>query len=276
MKLRAFTVVELLVLIAVLALLASTLLPALAKSRPNSQAFQCLNNHRQMCTAWRMYADDSRDAIVYASDDGSTSGLSQFAWTWAHMDFNPNNRANWDTNADIVLRPLWPYTGRSAAIYRCPSDRSYVTVSGIAKPRVRSISMNLYLGGFNGTDGGWPFAANYRIFMKTTDFIAPGPAKIFVFLDQRSDDINWGNFMTDMSGYSPNNPGAYAFTSDLPGMYHNKGCGFSFADGRAEMHRWVDPRTTPPLDNSGNFPASTPVPGSKDVEWLQDHSTRPK
>ncbi len=271
MKQRAFTLIELLVIIAVLALLASTLLPALAKTRPNSQAWQCLNNHRQMCAAWRMYADDSRDRIVYASDDGTTSGLSQYAWTWAHMDFNPSNSANWDTNADIVLRPLWSYTGRNAGLQKCPSDRSYVTVSGVARPRVRSISMNLYLGGFAGTTGG-SFSANYRIFLKTTDLTAPGPANTFVFLDQRPDSINWGNFMTDMTGY-PSQPSAY-YMADFPGLYHNLGCTISFGDGRAETKHWVDSRTTPPL--SGSSGSAVPSPGNVDIAWLQDHATRPK
>src|SRR5262245_22096180 len=94
---EAFTFVELLVVIAVVALLASTLLPALAKSRPNSQAFQCMNNNRQLCAAWRLYAEDNQDRIVYASDDGTANvnPLNQYAWTWSKMD-NAPNRWNWD------------------------------------------------------------------------------------------------------------------------------------------------------------------------------------
>src|SRR5205809_7975973 len=45
---RAFTLLELLVVMAILGLLASTLLPALAKSRPSTRAFECLNNNRQL------------------------------------------------------------------------------------------------------------------------------------------------------------------------------------------------------------------------------------
>jgi len=148
-----------------------------------------------------------------ASDDGSgtSNPLNQYAWTLSHLDYTSNSK-NWDINADIVLRPLWPY-GKDASIYRCPSDQSYVLVNGVSKPRVRSMSMNLYLGGFTGTSGG--FAESFRIFLKTTDLTAPGPAKTFVFLDQRWDNINWGNFATDMSGY-PNQPNLYAFTQDLP------------------------------------------------------------
>src|SRR5260370_24180267 len=102
----AFTLLELLVVLAVIGLVSATLLPALAKSRPNSLAFRCLNNNRQLCVAWRMYADDNRDLIVYSSDDGrgSANPLNQYAWTWSHLDYSANP-ANWDTNVDIVLRP---------------------------------------------------------------------------------------------------------------------------------------------------------------------------
>src|SRR5206468_13015846 len=85
---QAFTFVELLVLLAVIVVLAATLLPAVAKSRPNSLAFQCLNNHRQLCAAWRMYADDSRDRIVYASGDGTSNPLNQYAWNLSYLDFD--------------------------------------------------------------------------------------------------------------------------------------------------------------------------------------------
>jgi prepilin-type processing-associated H-X9-DG protein len=156
----------------------------------------------------------------------------------------------------------------------------------MAKPRVLTMSMNLYVGGFApakgsgtlaGNDGNWPFADPYTIYSKLTSITAP--TKIFVFLDMREDRVNWSNFMTDMTGYAnPVNPGAYAFTTDLPGMYHNLAAGFSFADGHSEMHRWRDPRTTPPLVVGGDMstvPQSTPAPNSVDVAWLQDASSRP-
>ena len=45
---------------------------------------------------------------------------------------------------------MWPYCTNAYDIFRCPSDPSYVIVNGVARPRVRSISMNVYLGGFAG------------------------------------------------------------------------------------------------------------------------------
>jgi len=73
--------------------------------------------------------------------------------------------------------------------------------------------------------------------------------------------------MTEMDGYSPPDPSAYAFTSDLPGMYHLRACGFSFADGHSELHKWLDGRTTPPLVPGGDPTAIeyTPSPGNVDV-----------
>jgi hypothetical protein len=258
-------------------LLLLTFLPALAKSRPASQAFQCLNNVRQLCLAWRMYADDNRDQIVYSSDDGkgNANPLNQYAWTLTHMDLSPQNRPNWDTNLDIVLRPLWPYTGKNASIYRCPADESFVMVNGVPTPRVRSVSMNLYLGGFAGTLSGLPNTEGYRMFFKTTDLITPGPARTFVFLEERWEAINWGNFFTSMAGF-PNQPTLYAFYQDIPGMIHDRACGLSFADGRAELHRWQDPRTTLPISQFATSGGPISSPRNPDVAWLQDHATRPK
>ncbi len=280
---QGFTLIELLVVIAIIAILAAMLLPALTSAKQKTQGIQCMNNHRQLCLAWRLYADDNRDALVYASDDGTKSNpLNDYAWTLSHMDFDPNNRANWDLTVDLMKRPLWPYSGKSPGIYRCPADHSFVTVNGIQRPRVRTMSMNLYVGGFDGTDGNWGFADAYCIYTKLNQISgglpSPGAAKTWIFLDMREDRVNWGNFMVDMTGY-PDQPSQYNFTTDLPGFYHHFACGFSFADGHSEIHRWRDPRTTPALIVGYTDPlavSSTPSPNNQDIAWLQDHTTRRK
>jgi prepilin-type processing-associated H-X9-DG protein len=249
----------------------------MAKTGLTSKGFQCLNNNRQLCNAWRMYADDNRDVIVYSSDDGMgiSNPLNRYAWTESHMDYNPANRGNWDTNYDITTHLLWPFTGRNAGIYRCPSDPTYLSVAGSPLPRVRGMSMNVFLGGFDGTSAGWPQFNTFRLFLKTTDLTAPGPSRTFVFTDERPDCINWGNYMTDMTGY-PNQPTLYVFNQDIPGMFHNGGGSFSFADGSTEIHRWLDPRTTPPFILNSQVANTIPVPNDPDVAWLQSRSTSPK
>src|SRR5512140_1281667 len=64
----AFTLIELLVVIAIIAILAAMLLPALNRTKQKGQAIQCMSNHRQLMLAWRMYAEDSNERLVYASD----------------------------------------------------------------------------------------------------------------------------------------------------------------------------------------------------------------
>jgi prepilin-type processing-associated H-X9-DG protein len=235
-----------------------------------------------------MYADDSNDRLVYSSTTSSVSGMTtdpanpdNYAWTGAHMDAQGANRANWDPTYDMMKRLLWPYN-KSAGIYKCPSDHSAVVWLGVSRPRIQSFSMNLFVGGFapsvgagpEGNGGGWPFTNPYRIFSKTTDLTAPGPAKTFIFIDMRPEAINWGNFLTDMTGY-PNNPAQYQF-GDFPGISHNLGASVSFGDGHVEIHRWVDPRTAPPIDNLDSGLPSIASPRNSDIAWLQAHSTSPK
>ncbi len=276
-----FTLIELLVVIAIIAILAALLLPALNKSKLKAQGVMCMNSHRQLALAWRLYTDDNRDMLLYAS--GDTTGFQPGVWMSGTLDFSPGNLSNWDPSVDIYRSPMWPYCGKSLGIFKCPSDNSFVTVAGVQKPRVRSMVMNLYLGGFKGTGGGVFSDKSWRLYKKYSELAIPGPTKIFVFLDEREDAINWGNFYTDMKGYPTpampaGNAGSYML-ADMPGTYHHNACGFSFADGHSEIKRWQDPRTYPALKKGGLlFDGSTeiPSPRNRDVAWLQDHSTRPR
>jgi prepilin-type processing-associated H-X9-DG protein len=149
--------------------------------------------------------------------------------------------------------------------------------------------MNLYVGGFApdrtappdapGNDGGWSFANAYCIYSKISDIggskPSPGPVKTWIFLDEREDRDNWGNYMADMTGFTPPAPASYEFTQDMPAFYHGNAGGFSFADGHSEIHKWRDARTMPPIQYGSYVTANVASPRNNDIAWIQDHTVRP-
>jgi hypothetical protein len=218
-----------------------------------------------MALAWKMYVEDSRETVPYSYNPGNPS-----EWVHGSLDFITGNRSNWDVNQDITKSILMPYCGNATAIWKCPADNSFVKVSGVTYSRVRSVSMNAW---FNSTDVD-SFTSNCRIYKKMDDLIDPGPSMTWLFLDEREDSINDGEFVVSLNGY-PSTPGSWTMV-DFPASYHNHAAGFSFADGHSEIKRWLDARTMPVLKKNQGLPLNQVQPNSKDVYWLMDHSTRKK
>ena len=70
-----FTLTELLVVLATLAILGAVLLPALAATQPRSKAYQCLNNMRQLALAWTQYAGEHNEYLPLNFDPRNTGQI---------------------------------------------------------------------------------------------------------------------------------------------------------------------------------------------------------
>lgn len=244
---RAFSLVELLVVIAVIAILAALLLPVLALAKRKALQSACLSNQRQLAAALQMYAHDNNDAIV-----GNANG----AWTFigggywlapASMNDFAALLGSQTIGQDIALmrgvlqtnNPLYPYAS-DVAIYHCPGDPRIALTpqppdnigwAFDSYSKTENIAGLVRYPGSSPNGGYWGAPATY---VQLASIQAP--SQTFVFIEEA--DCRGYNHGTWVANWDE--AGTPGFWSDVPGPFHGNVSTAAFADGHIEAHRWID------------------------------------
>lgn len=241
---RGFTLLELLAVIATIAILAALLLPILAKAKIKAQRTACLSNLRQLQLAWAMYKDDNNGSLVESYPINNPE-------VWVQGDMTKVAEAG-DTNL-IRQGKLYHYN-ENVGIYHCPTDRGTV-VNGARIPTVRSYSMNCFMGARDTRESIPATADAYQPFF-AKDSEIPRPSDTWVLLEEDERSINDGFFVTDPTG---------KIWFDFPAistLRHDYSFALNFADGSSMIWHYRDQRT---LGVSVN---KTEQPGNIDLARL--------
>ena len=215
-----FTLLELLVTVAVVAMLAALLLPAVSGAKARAATTICLSNLRGLQTCWQLYVNDSNDSMP-PNTSASVGGV----WRSTTNSWIGSSNAVRDTDTSAIESGLlyrYDYN-RSTAVYRCPADRSTVqdkSGASMSQLRVRSYSMS---GSFGGRTN------EVQTVFRTMNEVAE-PSRMFVFIDEHESSIDDAHFLT---WPSPDDRWV-----NLPTDRHGLAGTLSFSDGHSELWRW--------------------------------------
>jgi len=265
----AFTLFELLVVIAVIAILAALLLPALVGARAQAYRINCVSNQRQLIIAWMIYSGDNTERLALNGGDLATTSASPHLWAYGGNHGSPDTL----TNAQYLVggnyalfAPFLP----GASIYKCPADKSLwpLWTSGTTLNlvgEIRSYAMNCYIGSTTASII-TPVSINpaFKIYSKVSQLNAAGPVNRFVFSDVNPANICTPAFGVDMT---------LNHWIHYPSGLHNRRGVMAFADGHVEVHHWLNNLTLPTLSSGSYIGHSDSTVGNQDLVWIAARTT---
>lgn len=216
---RAFTLVEMLVVIAIIAILAALLLPALSRSKEAARSAACKSNLRQIGIAVSLY-----------------SGETGYFPAMEHLDLNVNPFVTYGWPAELL-----PHVSGNTAVFKCPSTPPEFGWPTNQSSRRYAFPYNV------GTDtrfsygyNGWGVAAVGGLGLGVDQLTAIPTGKVL----KPSDMIAIGDSVGDGSrdGWISFHR-FQAIPSAAPGSRHNNGANIVFCDGHVEWQKqakWIE------------------------------------
>ena len=231
-RMHAFTLVELLIVIAVVALLAALLFPVFSRVRENARATSCLSNMRQLGSALTLYTQDFDETFPMSRFPDASHPLS--GCTSSNPAYQPEDKLqgssyNW-------RRAIIPYV-KNLAVFACPSNayawRQGGDESNPAYPPASALPASY---AFNGSF----FHEAVPACWYGESLVRPrslpeitAPADLILLLESRWEHPDLGGWFLPRRSPGGGQEGAY--TS------HNQACNWAFADGHVKRLR---PQTT--------------------------------
>lgn len=227
-----FTLVELLVVIAVIALLMAILLPALSKARIQAKRIICLSGLKQLCMAWLAYADNNDGKIVNGGQPPSNTNPPVTEPYWCTSFNTPADPGyDWSWKVFLDYPGILTYEQRieklkKGALFRyCNNVKSYrcpEAEKDMHRTYIIPESMNASMHPRYHTEG--------QIIQRIGQMKKSAERVVFFEEKRISPDAFMYPYVTP-----GNNP---YWDSDKPNIMHGDGANFGFADGHADYHKW--------------------------------------
>ena len=232
----AFTLTEMMVVVALIAILASLLLPAISRSKSKALRIKCVSNLRQVGQAFTLYADDHKGQLPLLNSGGP----------WGSKVV-PHNPTNWWYQI-LTDGHYMPETNDVQGIWRCPEVRGGDQDSPFGKrmdgygplegksyiPGLPSIIDYAYRA--DGTKRGSHFLSEIK-----------RPSELWMVGDvgvpKDPKDVLGGGFRTDITTFAPDERGDYPHSiQKQPAVRHGAKANVCFVDTHVEAWSYDDLR----------------------------------
>lgn len=245
---RAFTLIELLMVIAIIGILASLMVGGIAQAKARAHRITCLNNQRQLLVVWQKYAGDNDDRLVVNSNPVGSIAPITTNIPWAsggtHQFYATVTNEMFLTDPNYAA---FAYAKLSPRLYRCAGIKH--TIQGV--PMIRTYSMNPYLGGRSST---WSAPTGFETYLRMHDITQPAERLVFAEMNPFiicTTAIRINALSADSDGTITN-----ADYATLPMFAHGRVAQISYADGHVDTQK----------QQTDEFTRTWPV------EWIADHS----